>query len=425
MSTQSLQHQADAEAEADAEEEEEAELAAAAAAEAAFRRPSRWLLLHGSLTRRSVPLPGSAAERVARLFNSQLFGVLVVILTALALFLVDVSILASDGPQFDSAVAWIIFGCFAFFLLEIAGSIWIQDGYFLSVFFVCDVIGTLSLLFDIPFIIEPLGITTTSIASASAAALRASRIARTATRATRVLRLLRAIRMPAVRRFRCWRSVAQTETEKEEEEEIAAAAAAEEQAAEEEEDAGLLDGTAAATAAGSSSAAADSASPFSPPSDALPSSSSSPPLRSELTRAPSSADYSRARLRRAASISSLDTGQPLGPGARLRERAALRAAVPVNGMHSPRSRTTSAVYATSAAGATVFPSEQQQQEQEEQQQRQETNVGLKLQLTVSKRVIVLVTVMIFVIPLLSEENEPDRSRLLGLHLLESVVSTLR
>jgi hypothetical protein len=61
----------------------------------------------------------------------------------------------------------------------------------------CAVCPLLSLIFDIPWLSNPVGL---NFSSSSAAVLRASRIARTGTRATRVLRLLRTMRMPALLR---------------------------------------------------------------------------------------------------------------------------------------------------------------------------------------------------------------------------------
>jgi hypothetical protein len=156
------------------------------------------------LTQRpAVPVLGSWQHRLLQLFDSPWFSLLVVLLTVLALFLVDVSLLANPhNPEpADTVVQGIIFGCFIFFLLEILGSIAVQNEYFLSFFFLCDLIGTLSLIFDIPMLSDPIGL---NFSSSSAAVLRASRVARTGTRATRVLRLLRTIRMPAL--LRCFKS---------------------------------------------------------------------------------------------------------------------------------------------------------------------------------------------------------------------------
>lgn len=150
------------------------------------------------LTRRStLPPAGTWQRALLQLLDTAWFSVVVVLMTVLALFLVDISILASRTPDADMAVGGVILACFIFFLLEITASILVQDEYFLSFFFLCDAVGTISLIFDIPWIDNPLGVNATS---SGAAVLRASRVARTATRATRVLRLLRTIRMPALAR---------------------------------------------------------------------------------------------------------------------------------------------------------------------------------------------------------------------------------
>lgn len=176
--------------------------------ELALRKQTQFDRIWLWLTRRPVPVAGSWQHRLTTLFDSSGFSLLVVFLTTLALFLVDVSILANPNhpDPADTIVAAIIFVCFLFFLLEIAGCILVQDEYFLSFFFACDLIGTISLIFDIPWISNPVGL---NFSSSSAAVLRASRVARTGTRATRVLRLLRTMRMPAL--LRCCKSSADDE----------------------------------------------------------------------------------------------------------------------------------------------------------------------------------------------------------------------
>ena len=113
--------------------------------ELALRKQTQWDRLWTWLTRRALPIVGSWRHKLLALFNSTFMSVLVVFLTILALFLVDISILAnrSNPEPADTIVGAIIFFCFIFFLLEITGAIIVQDGYFLSFFFFCDLIGTI------------------------------------------------------------------------------------------------------------------------------------------------------------------------------------------------------------------------------------------------------------------------------------------
>lgn len=95
------------------------------------------------MTRRPAPVVGSWQHALLRLFESTFFSILVVLMTIIALFLVDITVIAKDDPGADTPVAVVILVCFIFFLLEILGSIIVQDDYFLSFFFLCDIIGTL------------------------------------------------------------------------------------------------------------------------------------------------------------------------------------------------------------------------------------------------------------------------------------------
>lgn len=95
------------------------------------------------LTRRKAAEVGSWQHRLLSVFASWWFSVIVSGLTFLALFLEDIAVLASEDKQVDERVAIVIFICFVFFLAEISGCILVQDGYFLSFFFACDLIGTL------------------------------------------------------------------------------------------------------------------------------------------------------------------------------------------------------------------------------------------------------------------------------------------
>jgi hypothetical protein len=115
----------------------------AGVAEFHLRKQTQWDRILCWLTRRGVPIVGSWQHYLLRLFDSPAFSIIVVLMTIVALFLVDISILATSRPDADGDIAATIFVCFIFFLLEIMGSILVQDDYFLSFFFLCDFIGTL------------------------------------------------------------------------------------------------------------------------------------------------------------------------------------------------------------------------------------------------------------------------------------------
>jgi len=173
-----------------------------------LRKQTPWDRLVEWLQRRELPPVGSFRHKLLRLFDSLTFSIIIVLVTLIALYLVDICIVVTTDLRVDFGVSIVIFISFIFFLLEMIGASVVQDGYFLTFFFWCDLIGTLSLIFDIPWVSRPLGL---DIGSANVSLLRASRIARVAARGTRVFRLLRSVRMPAF--IRCCSS-AEEEREK-------------------------------------------------------------------------------------------------------------------------------------------------------------------------------------------------------------------
>jgi hypothetical protein len=95
-------------------------------------------------------------------------------------------------PSGDVYVASVMFVIFVFFAIEIAMATAVISGYTLSLFFWCDVIGTLALIPDFPWI------NASAVAAGSvwyAVFFRAGRIARVATRLPRLVRLVRLARL--------------------------------------------------------------------------------------------------------------------------------------------------------------------------------------------------------------------------------------
>ena len=94
-----------------------------------------------------------------------------------------------------------------FFTFEVVATSWVNPKYFNSFYFWLDVMGTISLLLDVPFIWDPfmaeLGGTseTTDTTESSLALARAGKVARTGTRTTKALRVLRVVRIVRVVRL--------------------------------------------------------------------------------------------------------------------------------------------------------------------------------------------------------------------------------
>lgn len=129
-------------------------------------------------------------KRVQAILQSASVTTFMTIVTLWALFSDDFRILVAP-PSFDDAFGIIAFFVLLSFTLELIVSCYCIPNYFLSFFFLLDLIAAVSVIFDVQFIVE----NTELDSNASATEARAGRAARAGTRAGRIIRLIRLIRL--------------------------------------------------------------------------------------------------------------------------------------------------------------------------------------------------------------------------------------
>lgn len=110
--------------------------------------------------------------------------------------------LAAFAPSADLTFAVLSLICLILFALELGVGTWAKPGYAFSFFWYLDILATLSLVLDVPWIFDPIAAlatdgdaTATSSAADSASAARAARAARAGTRAGRIIRVVRLLRL--------------------------------------------------------------------------------------------------------------------------------------------------------------------------------------------------------------------------------------
>lgn len=144
--------------------------------------------------RRSYP-PGTIQHRLCQILDSGWYQAIVFFFTITALFISDILVLTLDKSH-DYWVHNLLFLCVVFFLLELTLTSWLKNRYFLSFFFWCDLLGTISIIPDIPWLMGALGMDNAD----GLVVLRAGRAVRSL-RSTRVLRLMRVFRLLRVLRL--------------------------------------------------------------------------------------------------------------------------------------------------------------------------------------------------------------------------------
>ena len=151
-----------------------------------------------------------------RVLNHDAFSNLMGILTVFALFGDDLR-LAFCPP--DSDESFTIISCIALFafILEFGLQNYVRPEYRGNFYFWLDLVSTLSLVTDIPFMMEALTNTKDSSDSDSAAALKAGRTSRAGAKAGRVVRIVRLVRM--VRIVKLFKLKQQKEADKQAEQE--------------------------------------------------------------------------------------------------------------------------------------------------------------------------------------------------------------
>lgn len=120
-------------------------------------------------------------------------------MTIVALFLGPLYV-GFMGLNSRAAVANTLFVCFVFFCTEIGMLAYVERGYSMSFFFVLDVVGTLTLLIDIPWLLNSILPHQVELLSL----LRGARAARVGARVARLMRLVRLIRIIRILKFVSW-----------------------------------------------------------------------------------------------------------------------------------------------------------------------------------------------------------------------------
>ena len=149
--------------------------------------------------------------------DNTIFTYTMAVLTVWALFGSDIQ-MAGTQASADEGFLILTIICLIGFATELLLQSLSKDGYFLGFYFYLDVIATVSMLFDIPTVME--GLTTLmgggggGDVSDSTTMLKAARASRAGTRAGRIVRLVRLIRI-----LKLYKQISQQQEEGEEEEE--------------------------------------------------------------------------------------------------------------------------------------------------------------------------------------------------------------
>ena len=134
-------------------------------------------------------------EMLRALARNKWFNMISSLALVFALFASDMLLVTTAPPASIEGIEWSLFVVFVWFWLELFMITSIERQYLFSFYFWMDLVGTLSIVFDISWmsegIYEALGMET----SGQATVLRATRAARIGGRAGRLMRLVRIVRM--------------------------------------------------------------------------------------------------------------------------------------------------------------------------------------------------------------------------------------
>ena len=120
-----------------------------------------------------------------RLYNRKEVQVVLIVALFWALFAVDLFSLTLASNDHDVGLHFSLFVTLVLFIIEIVVCTFCQSGYKNSFFFWMDIIGSLSLCFDIPWIAELI----IEQNDSNSGVLRASRTTRIGARATRITKV--------------------------------------------------------------------------------------------------------------------------------------------------------------------------------------------------------------------------------------------
>ncbi|RYH32743.1 3',5'-cyclic nucleotide phosphodiesterase [archaeon] len=136
----------------------------------------------------------------------QLFMTVVLLLS---LFLPDGWVLGNAPQSADKALFAIMVAIFVCFSVEMAILAWVQDGYFPNFYFWLDLVGTISIIFDIGWITDEFIPEGSSVSQTSL--VRATRAAKLGARYGRLMRLLRLLRF--LKFLPCFKNMSEDEFE--------------------------------------------------------------------------------------------------------------------------------------------------------------------------------------------------------------------
>jgi len=153
----------------------------------------------------------SISQYVAFIVDSSIWKAGIFFFTLVALFALDFNN-AFLPPSVDESTVWFVFSAFAFLLMDIVLNVIAKENFLFSFYFWLDLLGTLSIMLDVPFL---LGDAVSSDQSEDVTVARASRVSRIA-RTTNLLRIAKFVRLVrVVNIFRCAKNDEEGEAERE------------------------------------------------------------------------------------------------------------------------------------------------------------------------------------------------------------------
>eukprot|EP00981_Chlorochromonas_danica_P011321 scaffold3873_cov177-Ochromonas_danica.AAC.1 len=148
-------------------------------------------------------------RKVNKFMNSPLIQVFMSGILLLSLFLPDSWVLGNAPDSHNTALYSVLLSILVLFAIEMVILCFVQDGYFPNFYFWLDLIGTISVIFDIGWITHTFLPNGTSLAQTSL--VRSTRAAKLGARYGRILRLLRLLRF--LKFMPCFKALADDEFE--------------------------------------------------------------------------------------------------------------------------------------------------------------------------------------------------------------------
>ena len=152
--------------------------------------------LKDKVSRKVAQQGSSFSTFIKTALDHRVTNIVILFSTIIALFGVDFVVVFLPKDPHDAVMGWISLVIFITFLAELVAASVYKKNYFLSFFFALDVVGTLSLIPDIPIFMNAIGLDRSGLQLA-----KAGRVVRSGTRTTRLLRMLRLVRMVRIVRL--------------------------------------------------------------------------------------------------------------------------------------------------------------------------------------------------------------------------------